>query len=318
MAKVLSTDELQDLLSTVEESAENPRGGQKQRNVAVYDFKRPSMLTKDQYRALQHLNENAAQIIAGALSDHLRSPVEVNLVSIDLLTYADLIGSLPVPICVRVLTMAPLLQKGMLTLDLPLAFAMIDRLLGGPGYAMEELRSLTAIEESVLEAPTELILDKFQEVWKDAATLHFAVEDRKMDPKLVQIMGGSELVLRITFAVGGQIGSGELNFCMPFDSLEQIMPRDQVREKFFNSVKTPNKEETGLLKASLGRVPLRVSVRLGGTELSLRQLLGLQPNSVIRLNRKITDSLPVLVEGQTKYEGRAGLIGKNRGVKICD
>ena len=182
---------------------------------------------------------------------------------------------------------------------------------------MEELRSLTAIEENILETPTDLILSKFQEIWKDVAALLFAVEDRKMDPKLVQVMGGAELVLRISFAIGGQIGSGEMNFCMPYDSLEQIMPREQVREKFLKSVRTPNKQETDTLRAALGTVPVRVSVQLGTTQLTLQEIMGLRPESVVRLEARVQDALPVLVEGEVKRQNAIHLFfGEKDGLLL--
>ena len=65
------------------------------RDIRIYDFKRPERVSKDQMRALQTLHEGFGRNFGAALSTYLRTIVEVTVASIEQLTYSEFIHSLP-------------------------------------------------------------------------------------------------------------------------------------------------------------------------------------------------------------------------------
>jgi flagellar motor switch protein FliM len=50
-------------------------------------------------------------------------------------------------------------------------------------------------------------------------------------------------------------------------------------------------------------VPVTLSVELGTTAMSVRDVLALQPGQVLKLSRHRTEELPVKVEGVPKFFG---------------
>ena len=88
------------------------------------------------------------------------------------------------------------------------------------------------------------------------------------------------------------------------------------------NVKFPNFEEgekgerleTGLL----GNVPVQVTVELGGTELSLKDLLDLSEGSIIELNRLAGEPLDLKVGGQLVAQGEVVAVDDYYGLRITN
>lgn len=97
---VLSQSEIDQLLSALSTgvvSAEEIKDEEKQKKIKVYDFKRPDKFSKDQIRTLYMLHENFARLLNTYLSTHLRAIVNVNVASVDQLTYEEFVRSLSNP-----------------------------------------------------------------------------------------------------------------------------------------------------------------------------------------------------------------------------
>src|SRR5690606_13541533 len=76
--------------------------------VAPYDFKRPERVGKEQMRALQTMHEGFGRNFGAALSALLRTIVEVQLTSVDQLTYSEFVFSLENPTCFNLINAQPL------------------------------------------------------------------------------------------------------------------------------------------------------------------------------------------------------------------
>ena len=102
MAKILSQDEIDALLSTVSAGDKvsgvddgNPQDSD--RSVVVYDFKHPNRVSKDQLRTLENMHDNFAGHMGSVMSNLLRAMLDVDLVSVDQITYSEFIMSLMSP-----------------------------------------------------------------------------------------------------------------------------------------------------------------------------------------------------------------------------
>ena len=147
---VLSQSEIDQLLSALSTgvvSAEEIKDEEKQKKIKVYDFKRPDKFSKDQIRTLYMLHENFARLLNTYLSTHLRAIVNVNVASVDQLTYEEFVRSLSNPSVIGVLNMEPLKGNIIFEMNPNIAFVIIDRLFGGLGESLSKIRALTDIEE---------------------------------------------------------------------------------------------------------------------------------------------------------------------------
>ncbi len=63
-------------------------------------------------------------------------------------------------------------------------------------------------------------------------------------------------------------------------------------------------------------VPLRLSVELGRTEKTLREILNLSPGALIELNKSAGESLDVLANGRVIAVGEVMVLDENYGIRI--
>ena len=139
-----------------------------------------------------------------------------------------------------------------------------------------------------------------------------------MDPKMLQIAPASEVVLRIIFAVGGQIGSGEMIFAVPFSAIDKMMPRELMKERFRRAPRDASESEIEALASHLRAAPVQLTAVLGETNLTLKQLAELRVNQVLPLTRRVTTPLDLLVQGVPKFKVRPGRVGRILSVQVGD
>jgi len=76
--------------------------------------------------------------------------------------------------------------------------------------------------------------------------------------------------------------------------------------------------EAGATLDLLLDVPLRVSVELGGAQLTIRELLQLGHGSVIELDKPGGDPLDVFVNGKAIARGEAVIVNEKFGVRLTE
>src|SRR5437763_1662014 len=137
------------MLSTVGSSGASVGERRKSRgpvDVQPFDPRQPARLSPDNRRALAVVHESFANRFTTLLATRLRTVARVTVATTDQISYGDFMGDTPDPSCLAVLSLLPMPGTGVLRLDLPLAMAMVDRLLGGTGEGPHPDRALSAIE----------------------------------------------------------------------------------------------------------------------------------------------------------------------------
>ena len=316
MPDTLSSDELSDLLAAVdhEESNESLRGPEK--TVSPYDFTRPTRLSRAQVRQLQRLYESALEGMVGGLSESLRSPMEANVLGVKAVTFGAFTNVLPTPTYVNVFKIQPFGYNGVLTMDVPFCLALVDRLLGGYGHTTEKPRNLTAIEVSVLDSPITMVLEQLQKCWHSMPDIRFVNEAIRMDLNFAQIIHPSETILRVTFALAGEIGSGEAHFCVPFAALERAGCLEQLREEALGTGVTPSDDDRRQARQNIEKASLGMIAELGTTTLSVGEVVDLRPGQIIKLSSKVAEPIAVKVGEKIKFLAKPGLRARTNAIQI--
>src|SRR5215470_1677892 len=103
MGRLLSQDEIDKVFRSSVESGEEMAA----RKAAVYDFRRPDRIAKDQLRSIHLLHDNFARNLASSLSGYLRAYVIVNLISVEQLSFGEFTQCLPSPTVLIALGIKP-------------------------------------------------------------------------------------------------------------------------------------------------------------------------------------------------------------------
>jgi flagellar motor switch protein FliM len=325
VSDILSQEEVDALLSAVSAGGESDAGapapaagaaeGQSEKALSLYDFRRPDRVSKDQMRTLQNLHEGYARQFSTTLTNFLRTFVEIELVSVDQLTYSEFVMSISNPSCIYVFKMEPLEGSAILEINPSLVFFIIDRLFGGQGKPSEQNRELTLIEQNVIHRIVERGLADLKEVWEHVGIFSPKIETYETNPQFVQIAPPGETVILISLEVRMQNASGLMSLCFPFMLLESVI-NNLSGASWMSSQSTATAETRTLLEHEIVSVDLPVSVVIGQTKLSIRDLLQLQRGDVVALDKPHESDLIIQVGGKTKMAGKSGLVGRKKAARI--
>lgn len=331
MSDILSQEEVDALLSAVSSGGSESEptstpdvstpvfGGfssdDSEKSLSLYDFRRPDRVSKDQMRTLQNLHEGFARQFSTTLTNFLRTFVEIELVSVDQLTYSEFVMSISNPSCIYVFKMEPLEGNAILEINPSLVFFIIDRLFGGQGRPSEQNRELTLIEQNVINRIVERSLQDLKEVWEHIGVFSPKIEAYETNPQFVQIAPPGETVILISLEVRMQNASGLMSICFPYMLLENVI-NNLSGESWMSSRSTATVETRTTLEHELETIDLPVSTLIGKTTLTIRDLLQLQRGDVLCLDKPYDSDLILQVGGKNKMAVRTGLVGRKKAVKI--
>jgi len=332
MAKILTQEEVDALLSTVQTGGSAPEEpgftqefqtvsepkkpkAQNFKKVTVYNFKRPDRVSKEQMRSLHFLHDRFARNFSSSLSAFLRTISEINLVSVEQLTYSEFLLSLPDPTCFCSVSMKPLEGNAALEINPSLVFPIIDKMLGGPGEPLQEIRALTAIEQSIFEAILKLVLKDLMDVWEQIIQLDMKIHAQETSPQLIQVVAPNEVVVLIVFEVKFQDVVGMINFCIPSIILEPIS-KEFDQEWYTGYKKSDTFEEARMLSELMKRVYFEVAGEIRGSTISVRDFLNLEAGDIIQLVNRPDDPMILSVNSVPKHRGQVVLLNKQRSFQL--
>jgi flagellar motor switch protein FliM len=225
---VLSQAEIDALLQGVISGTVDAEEAKKEadtRKIKVYDFKRPDKFSKDQIRTLYMLHESFARLLNTYLSTHLRTLINVDVASVEQLTYQEFVQSVANPSFISVLGVPPLKGNIILEFDTAIAFAYVDRVFGGDGNTPIKTRVLTEIEDAVMRRFVTAAMNHFKDAWSNVTPMNPFLETTESNPQFMQIVTPSEMVVIITLQLRIGDTEGIMNICIPYLVLEPIMSK---------------------------------------------------------------------------------------------
>src|SRR5438270_2666609 len=322
MSKTLSQWEIDALLNSIgsEDPAVALSGhgvGPNDRNVKLYDFRRPDKFSKEHIRAIQNIHETFARVTGSSLSSLLRSATSVSLSSIEQVVYDEYIHQLSNPTLVNLIELQPLAGRIVVEMNMNLGLAMLDRMMGGPGQVNARRGELTDIEMALLRSLGATISAGLRDGWTAVADLQPVLVETVLNADLVQAALPGDIAALLLFEVHTLGLSGTISICVPHPVIEPLMDRLNTQAWFSSSSRTKSSDDD-LLRISDGirgaRLP--IAVELGSTSITVGELLEIRAGDVIRLDRGVDVELPILAGKRARFVGRPGTLGGNRAIQV--
>ena len=322
MAKILSQEEIDALLTTVasgeHEGESDTFDDEKLRSVIAYDFRHPNRVSKDQIRTLENMHDNFAGHFGSALSTMLRSVVDVDLVSVDQITYSEFIMSLVSPSCTYTFSAKPLEAVCLVDFNPTLTFALIDRMFGGHGKVLETERDLTGIERSVMTRLVNRLYVELTKSWEHLVKIGIEQVSFETNPQFIQIVPPGETVVVISFQIKLFQATGLLTICYPYVALEPVITRLSAQNWIDATKKKNLAQDRDVNTDNLKFVPAELAAVLLNSRIRMRDFLALKVGDVIPSEQKISSPMMVTVNRRMKFLAKPGLAGKKRAVQILD
>ncbi len=320
MTEVLSQDEIDQLLSAIssgEVETPDTQAMPAQRNIKIYDFKRPDKFSKDQIRTVSIMHETFARLTTTSLSAQLRSLVHVHVASVDQLTYEEFIRSIPNPTTLAVINMDPLKGSAILEIDPSVTFSIIDRLFGGQGEETKLSRDLTDIEQSVMEGIIVRILGNMREAWSTVIDLRPRLGQIETNPQFAQIVPPTEMVVLVTLETKVGDVDGLMNFCIPYLTIEPIISKLSAQYWYSSVRRGTTTENLNILRERLETVSVNIVAEIGSMMLKVKDVLALKKGDVIRLpNVRINDPMGLKIGDRKKFLCRPGIVGNKTAIQV--
>lgn len=319
LSEVLSQGEIDALLNALNTGELDVKGieeEKEEKKVRNYDFKIPNKFAKDQLRTLQMIHENFSRLLQTYLSGYLRALVQIEVVSVDQLTYYEFSNSMPNPSTLGVVDFLPLNGSVLIEISPSISFAMIERVLGGTGNVYERNRGFTEIELTLIEKLFGQILSFLKDPWKNVIDLKPRLSRIETNTQFTQIVSPNETIALITLSLN--IGSieGMMHICIPHLVIEPIISKLSTKFWFSGISKDITEGSIKYIEKRIETTTLPISVILGNCNLTVKDIINLQIGDVVLLNKSINDYLQILVGNKLKFYGIPGVKKNKIAVKV--
>lgn len=267
-----------------------------------YQFSKASALTPARQESLDKWHRNFLKTASASLGDLLRLDFALNLVSVQIHTYGEMVDERGTENQCVLFRMHP--QPGIWLLDLPVALshALVDRMMGGSGAVSEgEHPDLTELDQSILQQFAETFLSDYARSWRPHAELKSEVLRQVRNLNYQLIHQPDALILRVAIEVVFKENKATLWLVVPIASVEDLLVRSLASDERVQAEDTSKARDA---KSPVGSVPVPVSVRWQGFQMTLRELEGLGPGDVLILDSKKCQTAAVWLGDKAKFAGR--------------
>ncbi|MBQ6759413.1 MAG: flagellar motor switch protein FliM [Selenomonadaceae bacterium] len=317
---VLTQEQIDALLAAANDEStdlEQLKQEEPARKIKVYDFKRPDKFSKDRIRTLYMLHESFARLLNTYMSSHLRTLVNVDVASVEQLTYQEFVQSLVNPSVITILGVPPLKGNIIFEISTEIAFAYLDRVFGGDGTTAIKSRVLTEIEDAVMRRFVNSAMERFKESWSNVTPMNPILEATESNPQFTQIVPPNDMVVIITMNTKLGEVEGFMNICIPYLVLEPIMSK--LTTTFWVAASAAKDDKSGyaeIIRKKLNKTKVPFVVEVGRVQISIREFLTLGFGDVLQLNTKVKEDFPSMVGSNAKFLCRPGTFGKKLAVQI--
>ena len=285
----------------------------------LYNFRRPDKFSKDNLRALRDIHREFSKAISLVLSGYLRMRVEIEIVSVDQLTYEEFVRSMPSPISVGVFEFEPLSGQILLGISFEVISCIVNRMLGGVGNIEAQTRELTDIEKALAKKIINIIIKSLEDSWNAVIPVTGKFISLDDNYQSIQVATAGEIVALLTFEV--QISGkhfGLFSLCFPYPVLETVLGHLSTQHIFQTKGLVASNDERLKMISKLNTSNVDLRVQFGQCNITLDDFLQLSEGDIIKLDNKVSDDLIVKVNGEKKFFARPGTMKDKICVKITD
>lgn len=285
----------------------------------LYNFRRPDKFSKDNLRALRDIHREFSKAISLVLSGYLRMRVEIEIVSVDQLTYEEFVRSMPSPISVGVFEFEPLSGQILLGISFEVISCIVNRMLGGVGNIEQQTRELTDIEKALAKKVINIIIKSLEDSWNAIIPVSGKFISLDDNYQSIQVATAGEIVALLTFEV--QISGkhfGLFSLCFPYPVLETVLGHLSTQHIFQTKGLVASNDERMKMISKINTSNVDIRVQFGQCSITLDDFLQLTEGDIIKLDNKVQDDLIVKVNGEKKFFARPGTMKDKICVKITD
>ncbi len=269
---------------------------------------RPASTLKDEHeQVLALVGQNFCRLFTADLSTFVGAEVDMSTSPVQQWSWDDMLSALPEPYCAVRLSMPPMEGTGLITIDVPLATAIVEKLMGGAGVAQERRDPLTEVELALLNEVHQRAATDLAESLSLVVRTEPVAGRQESRLEMIRASAARSLLIAFEFGVRMRSAEGQLRVAVPAEALVGSL------EAFAGtSAASTSLASTG----RLGDCKVDASVRFNETRLSSRQVVNLAPGQVVPLAHPVDEPLLLYVGGTPLLAVLAGRRGTQKAFAV--
>lgn len=326
MAQVLSQDEVDALLNAVNDGGGDSFSGgssdsggddeQSDDNIQTYDLTNQDRVIRGRMPILEIIYERFIRSFRVSLSNSLRKISTISMISTDLLKFGEFVNTLPIPSCMCIMRFNELRGPALLVFESKLAYAIIDSYFGGTDrpFTKIEGKEFTQIELSFMKKIMDMAINDLEEAWAPVHRIDAQYLRTEINPQFVGVVPPSDVIIATTLEIEFESASGTIMIVVPYSTIEPI------KQKLSSSFQTDNEMADSIWTQAMNEhikdAMATMVVKLGETEMTVGDLVTLEPGDIIPLNQEASGDVSIEVEGVEKMKGIIGVYKGNRAIQV--
>lgn len=326
MADTLTQEQIDALLNqalsgeVIETTSENDSD-----RVKEYDFRSPKKFTKEKIRSLETIFESYARALSSYFTGLLRLYCQVSVMSIEEQRYFEYNNALPDYVAMGLVDLGVNSENveeftTIVQISNTLTYTMIDRLLGGKGEGSEMDRDFTELESSIMKKVMADFARMMEEPWSNYVQIKPVLSGFETNSRVISTVGYDETMIIVALEVTvNETNKSIISVCMPAINLDEIMQNYVMKNqksgrRSYDPKRDNERRET--IMTTLNQSSLTVTAVLSETHLQMSDVLHLQVNDIIPLDKKISGNVVLRIGDRDWFDGKLGIYNNKKAVKI--
>lgn len=280
------------------ESTTQVAGRAKPRMIHPCNFRYAGRLSNENARFLTSLHEKFAISLTNSLELYLGTSLNLKLISLEQLAISDYVGSIVTSNYLLPCSMGILDASCLIDIDIALIFPMIDLLLGGPGNCGNDAHELTEIDEEIMESVSALIVKELERSWR-VLNLSLTAANPIKPSMIPQSFPANEKLVLLMFEMTLGQSSGSFTIVMPTPFVGYLLRHLKVAQAKKSSLRVLHRPT---LRERILDCNYVLSADIMHMRVLLKDLIDLQPGSILKTDSPVKQSGKVTVEGTEIFE----------------
>ena len=280
------------------------------RPIDAYDFRRPTTLAREHSRALELAFETFARQWGTQLTANLRARSHVGFEQVTMHTYDEYAASLPSSTTMVLCRVGTDSDKAVIQFPAVAALTWLGHMLGGTGEHHEPERTLTAIEQGLLRALIDDLLDDLRYSLGRLLPGELVYDTVHHNSQFAQAAATSELMIVASFFVECGEQSAPATLALPAELLlSGLGDANPVVETVY---------ARSMISEQVELTPLQFAVQLPAITVKPRDILDLAVGDVIPLAHAAHAPFHATVDGLLLGRAAIGRAGGRLACTITD
>jgi flagellar motor switch protein FliM len=281
-----------------------------ERQVTTYDFRRPTTLAREHSRVLELAFETFARQWGTQLTANVRARSQVTFHGVTMHTYDHYAASLPSATTMLLCRIGDDAEKAVIQFPAVAVLTWLSHMLGGNGDHGQAERTLTSIEQQLLRALVDDLVDDLRYSLARVLPAEFEVDAIHQTSQFAQAAGTSTLMIVASFTVDCGDRSAPATLALPADAILPALGDA-------NPVVATDRA-AALVAAQLDLTPVPFAVQLTPVAVRPSDILHLAVGDVLPLGHPADAPMQVTVDGLPLGRAAIGRTGTRLACTIID